>query len=191
MKVSNRNPAFAVIGVCVMTGLGMLWFGGQSGSDPVVGGFVFFDDLPLSNADVFFIPEESSGQSTSYIGTANGGGYYEVAGGVPAGDYRVLVRAAIGNTDDATPTPEGFSEIDGMQQLMMSEAKSQRDARPGRRRRRASQAMVSLPEIYSSAAYTILRVRVPEEGTETADMYLWSDLCEVIASEMPINRAIR
>ena len=74
-----------------------------------------------------------------------------------------------------------------MQRFMMAEAKSNRDSR----RRQPRKATTTLPEIYSSAAYTILRFRVPEEGTETADMYLWSDLCEVVASEMSVTRAIR
>lgn len=190
MTFSKRNLVFAFGSVFVLACLAQLWSDDRIGSAPTVGGFVFFDDRPLGNADVFFVPEETNQQSKSYIGKANGGGFYEVPSGVPAGDYRVVIRAALGN-DDESAVPEDSAEIDSMQQLMMAEAKSNRAARGSHRRRRTDVALTTLPDIYSSAAYTILRVRVPDEGTETADLYLWSDLCEVIASEVPLNRAIR
>jgi len=194
VSVRRRNLVLICGGVFVLACLPPMWSGNQSMSGPAVGGFVFFDDQPLGNADVFFVPEELGGPAKSYIGKSNGGGFYEVPRGVPAGDYRVVIRAAIGNVDDISAGLADEAEIDSTQQLMMAEAKSNRVSRSSHRRRQTNVAqatLATLPDIYSSAAGTILRIRVPAEGTDTADLYLWSDLCEVIASELPANRAIR
>lgn len=194
---NNRKLQWITVASISVLACSFVVLAGNKPEYPVVDGFVFFDNEPLSNADVFFVPNEPGATAKSFIGRANECGFYTMPDGVPPGDYRVVVRGMIEHSNDTTTATEEAAEVDDMQHLMMTEARSSRDARPARRRghrnvsEKTKRGIETLPEVYSSAAYTILRVRISDQDVEPTDLYLWSDLCEVIASSIPTGRVIR
>lgn len=194
--MNNRKFRWITVASISLLVCSFVLLSGNKPDHPVVDGFVFFDNEPLPNAEVFFVPNEPGTTAKSFIGRANGCGFYTMPDGVPPGDYRVVVRGVIERPGDTAPAVEQMAEVDDMQHLMMTQARSNRDARPARRhgRQNASKGtkrrIETLPEVYSSAAYTILRVRISNQDSEPADLYLWSDLCEVIASSIPSGRVI-
>ncbi|MEZ6129754.1 MAG: hypothetical protein R3C59_13810 [Planctomycetaceae bacterium] len=160
----------------------------QNRSDRVkVSGFVFLDDSPLTNADIFLMSDGSAGDvgdsaATSYISRSNDGGFYEIPDGVTPGNYRVVVRRLFVNADEATEPYQATDDIDSTQMQMMLAAKAEREQRrPGRRT--VKNPVQQLPTIYSQAAETILRITVPDSGNQTADLYLSLQNTKRVASE--------
>jgi len=191
-----KTIAISALSVFVLSSLAILFRWGDTSERTVVEGFLFLDEQPLANADLFFVADsdDSAAALPSYISKANAGGYYEVPGGLPPGDYRVVVRACMPADGELTDDMTRLEELDSAQQMIMAEARAASSQKNSRRRTHRcpvstqSSTPRSLPDLYSSAARTLLRVRVPDEGLVAADLYLSSELCEFIASAMPSGR---
>lgn len=176
------NPRFYSAG-CVLLLLVFLTFcfSGSDANAPVeVAGVVYLDGQPLPNAEVFFVeaaevllqaesPQRAHGRTDET-------GRYELLSGVMPGAYRVVVRALVGGDQQSLVPGLGSDGVDIAQLEAASSAVevAEQTARYGyRSRRRPSIATPKpLPPVYSSAEQTVLRIGVPENGTETADLQL-------------------
>lgn len=139
-----------------------------------VSGFVFLDNAPLTNAEIFLVCENSSGSNSSYFGHSNDGGHYEIVNGVPPGNYRVIVKRLMSNVQDASEPHHAVDDIDPGQMQAMLAARHDREQRSGSRSHRSTrtESTQQLPDEYSRVEQTVLRLSVPEGGLQTADLYL-------------------
>lgn len=142
-----------------------------------VSGFVFLDNAPLTNADIFLVREDSSDSNSSYFGQSNDGGHYEIVNGVPAGNYRVIVKRLMSSVQDASEPHHAVDDIDAGQMQAMLSARQDREQRSRSRSHRSARTSTAqqLPDEYSRAEQTVLRLNVPEGGIQTADLYLSMD----------------
>lgn len=142
-----------------------------------VSGFVFLDDAPLTNADIFLVREGSDDSGQSYFGQSNDGGHYSIMNSVPPGTYRVVVKRLMSSVQDASEPHQAVDNIDPGQMQVMLAARQDRERRSmSRSYRSASRSSTrQLPNEYSRADQTVLRLSVPEGGIETADLYLSLD----------------
>lgn len=135
-------------------------------------GIVFIDNEVVPQADIFLLPVSVAKTVKSYHGHSDSNGQYEVAGGLPPGEYRVVVR-----TSPVPQSPPGGGDVyqpgeidDGQLQAMQSAAEM-RDRKQNQRNRRTA-SITQLPPSYSSAQNTTLRVQIPEQGTNDTNLYL-------------------
>jgi ABC-type phosphate/phosphonate transport system substrate-binding protein len=177
----TKSQLFVAGGVSLLLGILVLCFSGGSGDSTVeVAGVVYLDSQPLANADVFFLEEfQPSGQTDKKLQRAHGrtdeNGRYELVSGAMPGSYRVIVRALVGGDQQAIVPGLGSDGLDIAQleaaSAAVETAQQAASQNYGYRTRRPEVAKPkSLPPVYSSAEQTVLRVGVPEEGTEYADL---------------------
>ncbi|MGB4708571.1 MAG: hypothetical protein WBH50_20195 [Fuerstiella sp.] len=154
-----------------------------------VSGFVVLDGTPLVDADIFFVSQNSGKSVTSRFGKSNDIGVYQILDGVEPGEYRVVVKKLLGEGTSEFGVERTETDMDDGQMA------ARMDANAGGSRQAAAAAvsagakltalnsgkLKSLPEIYSSAEYTILRVTVPSKGTSAADLFLDSEVTEQVA----------
>lgn len=136
------------------------------------GGTIFIDNQPVAQADVILLPTAVSEKVKSYHGHSDAQGQYEIFGGLPAGEYRVVVRT---NEVLQLPSAGGVTyqpgEIDaGQMQAMQSAAEVRNSA--SRQSRRTTVSKKRTPPSYSSAATTTLRVVIPKWGIANSDLHL-------------------
>src|SRR6056297_240609 len=94
-----------------------------------VSGFVFLDDAPLTNADIFLVREGSDDSSQSYFGQSNDGGHYSIMNSVPPGTYRVVVKRLMSSVQDASEPHQAVDDIDPGQMQVMLAARQDRERR--------------------------------------------------------------
>ena len=139
-----------------------------------VSGTVFIDESPLSDADVFLVPVSPTAKTKSYRGHSNTSGEYEVVGGLPPGEYRVVVRRLA-----VTPAAHGGvtyqpGEIDEGQMAAMMSAAETRNQQQQQTRAKTASVNSEVPASYGSAQLTNLRVKIPDSGCSDADLHLAS-----------------
>lgn len=151
-------------------------------------GIVFIDNEAVPQADIFLLPVSVTKTVKSYHGHSDSNGQYEVDGGLPPGEYRVVVR-----TSPVPQSPPGGGvvyqpgEIDDGQLQAMQSATEMRDRRQKQRNRRTA-SIAQPPPSYSSAQSTTLRVEIPERGTNDTNLYLQtSGESRVAAGSSPGN----
>lgn len=179
------NPKFYCAGGVLLLLLGLMFcFSGGNADAPVeVAGIVYLDGKPLPNAEVFFVEDaegalQADGSPQRTHGRTDETGRYELILGVMPGSYRVVVRALVGGDQQAMVPGLGSDGVDIAQLEAAASAVeiSERTANYGYRNRRTGIATPKpLPPVYSSAEQTVLRIGVPKNGTETADLQLSLD----------------
>lgn len=178
------NPKFYSAGGVLLLLLGAFCVSGGNANAPVeVAGIVYLDGQPLPNAEVFFVEDgegalqaDDSPQRTH--GRTDETGRYELILGVMPGSYRVVVGALVGGDQQAMVPGLGSDGVDIAQLEAAASAVEilERTANYGYRNRRTGIATPKpLPPVYSSAEQTVLRIGVPKNGTETADLQLSLD----------------
>lgn len=137
-------------------------------------GTVYIDQTPLSDADIFLVPVAVSAKTKSYRGHSNSSGEYEVSGGLPPGEYRVVVRCLVVAPSASGGVTYQPGEIDEGQMAAMMSAAEMRSQKQQQQTSRTQTASVNsiVPESYGSAQLTSLRVTIPESGSSNADLHL-------------------
>jgi len=151
-----------------------------------VSGFIFLDDGPLTNADIFLVSDDDL-VPRSYSGHSNDGGYYEIVDGVPPGNYRVVVKRLFADAHEASEPHQAIDDIDATQMQIMLAAKAEREPR-GSRRTVVKNAVQQLPDVYSKADQTVLRMTVTKDGNDAADLYLSLQGSEKLAETNSVRR---
>jgi len=170
-------------------GWAALHFTQESTEEISVSGFILLDNLPLVNADVFFIAEDGESELTSRFGRSIIAGEYQLLNGVKPSEYRVVVRKLMGSGVDGSRSTMKTSDIDEGQLEVRIAAIAEQNNRmdnqrdPGARMTSMLAADIHpLPDLYSSAQHTVLRVTVPFTRNETADFHLSSSTPDRLAA---------
>ena len=143
-----------------------------------VSGTVYVDGQPVAGATVFFLSNGTGSQgnekpSGNVHGTTDDSGVYQLVSRIVPGKYRVVVRGML-NPGEAGALP-GLGQ-DGVDAAQLEAAESAKEAdersqwRPVGRTKTSALRMI--PDEFSNAELTVLRVDVPESGTESADLHL-------------------
>ncbi|MEZ6124544.1 MAG: carboxypeptidase-like regulatory domain-containing protein [Planctomycetaceae bacterium] len=147
--------ATAVLVLCVQ-------FRKDSSARVEVSGLLFFENQPVPQATLFFLPDNpAAGRMLPAV--TNDAGWYQVPEGLPPGTYRVAVKGF-------SERPADVSGLDAGQQTARFDATQQFGTRPDERR----QGFRMLPEEFSSTTATQLHLTVPPEGSDSADLFLTS-----------------
>jgi hypothetical protein len=179
--------------IVLVTGWAALQCLRPSGPGVPVSGFVVLDGLPLGDADIFFVSEAGNAPVSSFVGRSDSVGEYHFSKGLTPGEYRVVVRKLVGpNIAQFGDQPE--SDIDSVQlEARMAAQAEQPNSSIGKRTSSAQVASIDsgglqpLPSKYSSAKDTILRVVVPPEGTDHADLFLSLESTDRLAAAPASN----
>jgi hypothetical protein len=136
----------------VVTGLGC---GGQSLTQ--VHGIVTLDGKPVENAMVTFIPQGGSG--TRPTGQTGPDGSFQLTtrnpnDGAPPGDYLVIVQY-----EEGTEVPPATNVKDAMAGARKAAAKPKKPPK------------YVIPAIYTDPAKTVLKQKVPPEGTVKLELH--------------------
>jgi len=185
--MSNRAVSILIAVSCVFVVLA----GKLICQDELVRGGVFLDGQPLSQADLFFVGNDTVNGAMRSFARTDSSGRYEITKPLPPGEYRVVVRRLLGDSVESESVPtEGESVIDSTQ----TEARTNALRETARRQNRYSSRHASiatsrkqLPEIYSSPEHTVLRVHVPESGSAEIDLHLSLEGTHRIATELNSN----
>ena len=186
----NRLTLIAAATFALLIVVGFLIRGGRYADGFVpTSGVILLNGEPLSEADVFLVPAELRSETHSYHGASNAEGVYELTGGLPPGEYRVVVRQNM-------PVDSGSraDEIDQGQVQAMMTSKARRDHRSSAnagKDSRMEQRHSRLPEIYRSAEHTTLRIHVDANGSSSTHLLLTSDAGSQIATADRSKRVTR
>jgi hypothetical protein len=137
-----------------------------------VSGVVFLDGQPLTQADVFLVGNETSNSIARSFARTDNSGRFEVTKPLPPGEYKVIVRRLIGDSVESVLLLSADEcVIDPTQEETRTNALS--DKHRGENETASILAPLrQLPEIYSSPERTIIRMRVPHTGDDTANIHL-------------------
>ena len=137
-----------------------------------VSGFVFLDGRPFTQADVFLVGNESSNSVARRFARTDNSGHFKVTKPLPPGEYKLIVRRLIGDSVESVLLRTGDEFV-----IDSTQEETRTNALSGKHRAANQTASIltplqQLPEIYSSPEHSIIRMRVPHTGGDTAHIHL-------------------